>query len=124
MGERVAIVGSRPERDTAANEARKVAVYALVKALPHGTIVVSGGAEGVDYWAQNAAAVYGLIAIVVHPAWRRPDGTGDRGAGIKRNAVIVELADRVVAFWDGSSRGTASTIELARKAGKPVEVIT
>ncbi len=27
---------------------------------------------------------------------------------------IVEAADRIVAFWDGSSTGTAHTIQIAR----------
>ena len=40
-----------------------------------------------------------------------------------RNPDIVAAADRVVAFWDGTSRGTADSIEIARKTGKPVAVV-
>lgn len=40
-----------------------------------------------------------------------------------RNAKIVRAADRLVAFHDGRSGGTAQTIGLARRLGKPVEVI-
>jgi hypothetical protein len=39
-------------------------------------------------------------------------------AAKRRNAWIVEDADHVVAFWDGSSRGTLDTIARAEKAGK------
>lgn len=125
MAERIAIVGSRPKHDRDGEDRRRyLQIFEYVKALPHDTIIVSGGAEGADAWGFSAAKQHGLIAIIVHPAWQRRDGTGDRGAGHKRNAVIVDIADRIVAFWDGQSRGTASTIELARKAGKPVEVIT
>ena len=110
--ERVAIVGSRGWRHDS------VAVTDYVAALPEGTIIISGGAVGVDRAAEAAAECYGHICVVVKPAWKH-----GRKAGPERNAVIVDLADRVVAFWDGQSRGTASTIALARKAGKPVEVI-
>jgi len=35
---------------------------------------------------------------------------------------MVEIADRIIAFWDGKSRGTASVIEYAKEIGKPIEV--
>lgn len=37
-----------------------------------------------------------------------------------RNGWIVEDCDRLVAFWDGESRGTKVAISLALAAGKPV----
>jgi predicted Rossmann fold nucleotide-binding protein DprA/Smf involved in DNA uptake len=116
VSERVAIVGSR-------NYAREDAVRSYVAALPAGTIVISGGARGVDTWAEDAAESCGLIRILVLAAWMTRIGTRDYRAGKARNPIIVELAERVVAFWDGRSPGTAHTIETARKAGKPVEVI-
>ena len=51
--ERVAVVGSRGYPDRAA-------VAAYVQALAEGTVVVSGGARGVDRWAADAAAECGL----------------------------------------------------------------
>ncbi len=33
------------------------------------------------------------------------------------------IADEALAFWDGSSRGTAYTIELFKKLGKKVTII-
>lgn len=35
----------------------------------------------------------------------------------------VERPDRVLAFWDGRSRGTAHMIARAVEAGTPVEII-
>ena len=32
-------------------------------------------------------------------------------------------ADKIIAFWDGSSKGTLSVIQYAKKAGKACEVI-
>ena len=108
---RVAIVGSRnysdPER-----------VRAYVRKLPPNTVVVSGGARGVDTWAVEEAKLH-LFETVVFPAdWNK----WGKSAGYVRNITIVENADRVVAFWDGGSRGTMHTIRLAHKYKKPVEV--
>ena len=112
MGERVAIIGSReyPHRDRVEN---------YVNALPDGTVIVSGGAPGVDRWAQYAASQRGLRVWLERADWDRYG----RAAGPMRNALIVAGAERLVAFWDGSSRGTADTIRKARAAGIPVEVI-
>ena len=46
-----------------------------------------------------------------------------RAAPIVRNKKIVDYADKIIAFWDGQSKGTCSVIEYARKAGKPCEVV-
>lgn len=38
-----------------------------------------------------------------------------RSAGYKRNEVMAQNADALVAFWDGESRGTGHMIDLAKK---------
>ena len=45
-----------------------------------------------------------------------------RAAPIVRNKEIVNYADKVLVFWDGSSKGTLSVIKYAQKIGKPIEV--
>ena len=42
---------------------------------------------------------------------------------MKRNAQIIAEADQVVAFWDGKSPGTRNTIDRAKRANKPLEII-
>lgn len=110
---RVAIVGSRDYPDLA--EVRR-----YVGTLPPDTVVVTGGARGVDRVAADEAESRGL-AVVIHCAKWDDEG---RSAGYRRNIRIVEDCDRVVAFWDGGSRGTQHTIDIARRKGRPVEVIT
>lgn len=111
MSERVAIVGSRDWPD-------RSAVIAAVDGLADDDVVVSGGARGVDTTAARAAQRRGL-RVIVHPAdWKN---LGKR-AGYVRNADIVNEADRVIAFQYNGSKGTQHTIDLARKAGKPVEL--
>ena len=108
---RIAIVGSR-------DYPRPDLVEAFVARLPKSAVVVSGGARGVDSVAVEAAEARGLEAVVFPADWRR----WRRSAGPRRNAEIVEHADRVVAFWDGASRGTLDTVRRARRAGLPIEI--
>lgn len=114
MGDRlnVAIVGSREYADMEQ-------VVAFVNSLPVGTVVVSGGARGVDSIAEAAAKRRGLETCIFPADWTRYG----KAAGIRRNVDIVNKADAIVAFWDGRSRGTEFTIELARAKDKPVHVV-
>lgn len=109
---RVAIVGSRdfPHMDWVLRE---------VSFLPQGSCVISGGARGVDRAAVLQAQEIGLETLVFPADW---DKYGKR-AGFLRNQQIVMAADRIVAFWDGESKGTAHTISMAMRANKPVVII-
>ena len=108
---KVAIVGSR-------DYSNRAEVEAFVNALPSNTEVVSGGARGVDTWAQLAAVKRGLHITIFKAAWE----LHGKGAGFWRNHDIVSYADKVVAFWDGESRGTKHTIGIATDAGKLLDV--
>jgi hypothetical protein len=108
---RIAIVGSR----TFAN---LQLVRDFVARLPGNTIVVSGGAPGVDTIAELEARRCGLKVLVIRPQWKNRDGSFRRQAGFTRNVEIVREAEQVVAFWDGLSKGTAHTIGVAKEAGK------
>lgn len=109
---KVAIIGSRefPQLER---------VDSYVDTLHAEDVVVSGGARGVDLRAEQRARSRGLKVHIIRADWARHG----RKAGFMRNPDIVAAADRVVAFWDGTSRGTADSIEIARKTGKPVEVV-
>lgn len=108
---RVAIVGSRDYPD-------ENAVREYVRSLPSDTIVVSGGARGVDSWAADEAWKQKLAIRIYRAKWEKHG----RRAGFLRNLEIVANADRIVAFWDGMSNGTRHTIDLARRSTKPVEI--
>lgn len=81
--------------------------------------IVSGGARGVDLCAEVYARNNGIKFTLFKPEYTR----FGRAAPIIRNRKIVEYADKILAFWDGSSRGTLSVIEYAKKCGKPCEII-
>lgn len=111
MGEKVAVIGSRNWPDPEA-------VRDYIQSLDQDDIVVSGGARGVDQWAEIYAQERGLSTIILPANW----SYHGRQAGLLRNQEIVDTSDRVVAFWDKKSSGTAHTISLARKSGKPTLV--
>lgn len=111
---RVAIVGSRgfPKLDLVRNY---VAGYEDWSPQP---VIVSGGAPGVDSVAEMVAKRVGLKTRIILPNWNKYG----KGAGFRRNAEILANADRVVAFWDGLSKGTLHTIQLAAELGMPIKV--
>ena len=81
--------------------------------------IVSGGAVGVDSAAAKFAKEQGLKLTEFLPQYEKYG----RAAPIIRNREIVDYAEKVVAFWDGRSRGTLSVIEYAQKTGKPCEIV-
>jgi hypothetical protein len=48
----------------------------------------------------------------------------EEAAYFARSEEMIRSAERVIAFWDGSSSGTAHELDYARQIGKPVEVLT
>ena len=46
-----------------------------------------------------------------------------KGAPLKRNMEIINYSDIVIAFWDGSSKGTKFVIENCKKQNKQIEVL-
>ena len=105
---KIAVIGSR-----------NVTVADIGRYISEGEEIVSGGAVGVDSCAAEYAKENGLKLTVFLPQYERYG----RAAPIVRNKEIVDYSDRIVAFWDGSSKGTLSVIKYAKKVGKPCEVI-
>ena len=81
--------------------------------------IVSGGAVGADTCAAEYARRMGLKLTKFLPQYERYG----RAAPIVRNKEIVDYADRILAFWDGTSKGTQSVIRYAQEKGKPCKVI-
>lgn len=109
---RIAIVGSR-------QGVWSGGVETFVDKLdPVTTIVVSGGAKGVDSVAANRARERRIEVEEILPLWEKYG----KSAGFRRNKEIVARANEVVAFWNGDSKGTEHTINIALKAGKPVAI--
>ena len=73
------------------------------------TVIISGGARGVDKFGEMYAKSRG-IELEVYPAqW----DTYGKSAGYRRNEQMAELADALIAIWDGHSKGTRHMINTA-----------
>ncbi|MGN0557391.1 MAG: hypothetical protein ACI4IV_06045 [Acutalibacteraceae bacterium] len=105
---RVAVIGSRGLK-----------INHLEQFLPKETTeIISGGAKGVDTSAKEYALATGLKLTEFLPEYTRYR----RAAPLKRNIAIIENADLVLAFWDGTSSGTKFVIEYCRKHNIPIRV--
>lgn len=81
------------------------------------TEVIHGAASGVDSAAHEICD--GIWPVTAMPAdWK----THGRAAGPIRNRAMAEIADALIAVWDGKSRGTKNMIETARELGLRVFV--
>lgn len=94
----------------------------LLKATKNGISleIVSGGARGVDSIAAQWARDNEVSLIEILPDW----DTHGRAAGFIRNEVIWDKADCGIAFWDGKSKGTAHSFDLAKEQSKPIKIVT
>jgi len=110
---RVAIVGSRGYSELA-----KVAEYILN--LPADTVVISGGARGVDLHAAKIARAAGLAVKEWLPDYAAYPGSI---APLKRNEQIAADCDHIAVFWDGTSTGCMHALTIAKALGKTWEVI-
>ena len=105
---KIAIVGSR-----------NITVSDIGKYISGAEEIVSGGAVGVDRCAAEYAKKSGIKLTEFLPQYERYG----RVAPIIRNKEIVDYSDKVIAFWNGSSKGTLSVIKYAQKTGKPCEIV-
>jgi DNA processing protein len=142
----IAIVGSRDAADASVAFARKLA--AAIAAT--GTVVLSGGATGIDAAAHRGALdargrtwciaptghlrTYppdhkGLFKEIVRRRgamlwpFPPPSSHGVRGCFAKRNGVLVAMADAVVIIQAGVPSGTLNTAAWCRKLGRPLHVV-
>ena len=100
------IVGSRTIMD-----------FDLVGHVPAETeLIISGGAKGMDTVAERYADAHGIEKLIIRPEYEKYG----RAAPIKRNEIMVDMADAVLAVWDGESKGTKYTLGYARRMGKSI----
>ncbi|MBI5639493.1 MAG: DUF2493 domain-containing protein [Nitrospirae bacterium] len=109
---KIAVVGSRDFKD-----------YPLLKKVLdeyEPFILISGGAlKGADVLAEQYADERKYQKLIFKPDKKKYG----RGAYHRRNQEIISMAQELVAFWNGESRGTSHTISLAEKKGIPVRII-
>ena len=109
---RYAISGSRTcfEVDT---------IKDVLLTIPKGSTIVHGAAQGADTIAGELAMDMGFEVEEWPAKWKQLG----RKAGPIRNKEMIETCDKLIAFWNGRSTGTAHAISVAKKAGIEYEVI-
>ena len=86
---------------------------------PEITEIISGGANGADLLAEKWAIENQIKLTIIKPNW----SLYGKGAGIKRNEKIINDCNYCIAFWDGKSKGTLSSIKFCVKYSKPHKVV-
>lgn len=137
--ETLAVIGSRKFGDLSA------VPYAMLKYAKQGGTVISGGARGIDRTAEVWATDRGLTVISYRPRGERgrylvdkhvdgqnsgpvlkdgfPLSWPDFGSAAKaRNWWIVRDSLGVLAFWDGTSTGTAHGIAAAVRFNRELTI--
>ena len=99
---------------------REIDSIDISKYIPKNTtIILSGGAKGVDLLAENYADKHNLSKIILRPQY----SLYGKAAPLKRNEELVAISDKILVFWNGVSKGTKHTINYAKKLNKDLEIV-
>lgn len=110
---RITVVGSR--KGFTYEEVESI----LSKEISMMDTIETGGAPGVDTYAKQFADSKGVYCHVTRPIY--PD---KRIYYLFRDVEMVAIADRIIAVWDGKSKGTKFTIDYAKARNRDIKVIT
>lgn len=110
---KVIIAGSRDFHDY------KYLKRACDKYIKPNDEIVSGTANGADKLGERYAKEKGLKIHRFPADWDKYK----KRAGYLRNEEMAKFAEKLIAFWDGKSKGTEHMINLAKEYGLIVIVI-
>lgn len=81
--------------------------------------IIAGGAYGADTLAKDYALNNNINYIEYKPNYK---SNNDRGAPLRRNLIMAEQGDVLLALWDGKSTGTKHMINAMQTLKKPVYI--
>lgn len=93
----------------------------IIELVPRGSLIITGGARGVDERAHQAAVRLRYPTKVMRADW---DRYGKRAGYLRNIAMLDEGPSMVLAFHTHGSKGTAHTIREAYKRGITTHVFT
>lgn len=95
--------------------------WAVNLGLGADTVLITGGAKGVDKFAYEWGTARGFQSVVVNADWDR-DG---KGAGFKRNRKMLTLAPAHVLgiMKQGGSKGTLDMLTISKRSELNVKVV-
>lgn len=116
MKMKIVIVGTRTPK-VSYSEWEKLL---LAKLSPNDvSLVVSGGAQGIDTYAKLFAGRHHIPLMEFTPDYAR----FGKQAPLRRNTLIIKEASKVIAFPSADSRGTQHAISEARRMNRTVVVV-
>lgn len=78
------------------------------------TEIISGGALGIDTFAEIYADVNGIKKKIFYPKYDKFPG---RIAPLKRNEEMAAYGDALIVIWDGKTGGSLNMYNNAKKKG-------
>lgn len=112
---RVIVAGGRDFSDY---EYLRSSLDFLLQNITGPIVIVSGTAKGADKLGEQYAAEKGYAVLRFPADWDR----FGKAAGYMRNEQMAKNADVLVAFWDGTSKGTKNIIQLAKRYDLKIRV--
>lgn len=82
-------------------------------------IILSGCARGADTLGEKYATELDIPVKHFPANWDKYN----KAAGYIRNKEMAEYGDKLIAFWDGKSKGTKHMIDLARANNLSVTIV-
>ena len=85
--------------------------------------IISGHAKGADTFGEEYAKLHGLKLTVFPAEWKR---YGKAVGPIRNKQMLLYALEEnpvVIAFWNGTSRGTKNMITQARKANVEFHIV-
>lgn len=113
---KIAVIGSREGFTDGMIMPRLNEFYDCIN--PEKNTFISGGARGVDKIVEEYANTLKIPIEVI-----RPIDPSKKIDYLFRNIEIITKADKIIAFWDGESRGTKFVIDYAKARGKDIHII-
>jgi len=114
---KLAIVGGRDYKDY--DNFKKITDAYIKKIGMPPSVIISGGASGVDTMAEKYAKENKIETIILKPDWNKLG----KAAGIIRNTDIINEATHVLALPTNKSVGTYDSIDKAKKLNKELEIV-
>lgn len=96
-------------------------IHSKLWALPHCTVILTSRTHGASAAIRDATMRLGLRLEVWTALTDRFPTAED--AYFARDEEMIRSADRVLAFWDGESAGTAHELTYARRLSKPIDLV-
>jgi len=81
-------------------------------------IIIHGGAIGADSLVREWCNLNNIAQEII-----RPINPSNRSHYLYRNIEVITKCDKLIAFWDGESRGTKFTMDYAKSRNKEVILV-